>query len=101
LAAAELASAVCVEHDSGKVADAQSSGKRQPAAIRDLLRAGSTSETPHFAHLAMCEVSESNKAPIVPPLGWALSKPMRNKFPAIFDDCGNQAELTGLEMALE
>jgi hypothetical protein len=30
-----------------------------------------------------------------------LSKPMREKFPAIFDDCGNQAELTGLETALE
>jgi hypothetical protein len=121
LAAAELASAVCVERDTVKVTAAQSSEKKQqPAAISDLLvaKAGSTSgtsgqapsaaaapttlsETPHFAHLAMCEVSENNKAPIVPPLGWALSKPMRDKFPAIFDDCGNQAELTGLETALE
>jgi len=120
LAAAELASAVCVERDTVKVAAAQSSEKQQPAAISDLLVAkpNSTSGTPgqgpsaaaasitpsvtpHFAHLAMCEVSENNKAPIVPPLGWALSKPMRDKFPAIFDDCGNQAELTGLEMALE
>jgi hypothetical protein len=99
LAAAELASAVCVERD--KVTDAQSSDKRQPSAIKDLLRAGPTSETPHFAHLAMCEVSESTKAPIVPPLGWALSKPMRDKFSEIFYDCGNQAELAGLEMALE
>jgi hypothetical protein len=119
LAAAELASAVCVERDTVKVA-AQPSEKQQPAAISDLLVAkpNSTSGmpgqgpsaaaasitpsvTPHFAHLAMCEVSENNKAPIVPPLGWALSKPMRDKFSAIFDDCGNQAELTGLEMALE
>jgi hypothetical protein len=119
LAAAELASAVCVERDTIKAAS-QSGEKLQPAAISDPLvaKAGSTSgmpgqmrsvasatttprETPHFAHLAMCEVSENNKAPIVPPLGWVLSKPMRERFPAIFDDCGNQAELTGLETALE
>jgi hypothetical protein len=117
LAAAELASAVCAERDSSKVAEA--SKKQQPMAISDLLvaRAGSTvtphqlptsapvpptpNETPHFAHLAMCEVSDSNTAPIVPPLGWALSKPMREKFREILRDCGNRAELTGLEMALE
>jgi len=119
LAAAELASAVCVERDTVKAAAAQSAERQPPAAISDPLvaKAGSTtettgrvpsaapattpSETPHFAHLAMCEVSENNKAPIVPPLGWALSKPMRDKFPAIFDDCGNQAELAGLETALQ
>jgi hypothetical protein len=120
LAAAELASAVCVERDTIKAAASQAGEKQQPAAISDPLvaKAGSTSgtpgqvpsgasapatpsETPHFAHLAMCEVSENNKAPIVPPLGWVLSKPMREKFPAIFDDCDNKAELTGLEMALE
>jgi hypothetical protein len=66
LAAAELASAVCAERDSGK---------EQAPAIDDLLApraaptetAGqlptaapvppTTKETPHFAHLAMCEVS--------------------------------------------
>jgi len=48
----------------------------------------------------MCEVSEIGKAPIVPPLGWALSKPMRDKFPQIIADCGNQAELDRLEEAL-
>ena len=120
LAAAELASAVCVERDTIKAAASQAGEKQQPAAISDPLvaKTGSTSgtpgqvpsgasapatpsETPHFAHLAMCEVSENNKAPIVPPLGWVLSKPMREKFPAIFDDCDNKAELTGLEMALE
>jgi hypothetical protein len=120
LAAAELASAVCVERDAKKAAATQSGEKQQPAAISDPLVAkaasapGQSSQLPpsasptpmessgttHFAHLAMCEVSENKKAPIVPPLGWVLSKPMRDKFSAIFDDCGNQTELAGLENAL-
>jgi len=50
--------------------------------------------------LAMCEVSENDKAPIVPPLGWVLSKPMRDKFPDIIDDCGNRPELDQLEAVL-
>jgi hypothetical protein len=49
----------------------------------------------------MCEASDSGRAPIVPPLGWALSKPMRDKFGAILKDCGNGEELDGLEMALQ
>jgi hypothetical protein len=117
LAAAELASAVCVERDSIQATTSQPSHEQRPAAINDLLigKANAAADTPgrtapiqikpgeapHFAHLAMCEVSENNKAPIAPPLGWALSQPMRNKFSAIFDDCGNGAELTGLEEALD
>jgi hypothetical protein len=119
IAAAELASAVCVERDAVRAAQ-QSADKQPPAAMNDLLVAKTDSkrvasgqtppaplapnapkQTPHFAHLAMCEVSEINRAPIVPPLGWVLSKPMREKFAAIFDDCGNPAELVGLEMALQ
>lgn len=47
----------------------------------------------------MCEVSENGNAPIVPPLGWVLSKPMREQFPNILKDCGNDAELAA-EIAL-
>jgi hypothetical protein len=120
LAAAELASAVCVERNDIKAATPQSNQQQKPAAISDPLgakpaainvtpgQAPSTTSTParprvkpHFAHLAMCEVAEIKRAPIVPPLGWVLSKSLRDQFPAIFDDCGNDTELTGLETALE
>jgi hypothetical protein len=48
---------------------------------------------PNLAHLAMCDVSENGKAPIVPPLGWVLSELMRDSFQNIIADCGNEAEL--------
>jgi hypothetical protein len=118
LAAAELASAVCVERNNIKAAAPQSDQQQKPAAISDPLAAKPAAinvtpgqaaistparprAKPHFAHLAMCEVAEIKRAPIVPPLGWVLSRSLRDQFPAIFDDCGNEAELTGLEMALE
>jgi hypothetical protein len=113
LAAAELASAVCVERDFVKAEAAQSDQKLRPAAISDPLIAKvpttqkavptpiDANAKPHFAHLAMCEVSEISKAPIVPPLGWALSQPMRDKFSNIIDDCGNRTELDDLEKALK
>jgi hypothetical protein len=49
----------------------------------------------------MCERSDTGAAPIVPPLGWVLSKPMRQQFPNILKDCGNDAELKQLEAALD
>lgn len=119
LAAAELASAVCAERNAIKAAPSQPAQAQQPAAINDLLigkadpagRAGqmqpsmpsqiTSGEAPHFAHLAMCQVSENNKAPIAPPLGWVLSEPLRKKFSEIFDDCENQSQLSDLEAALE
>jgi hypothetical protein len=118
LAAAELASAVCAERNTIKAIPSQPKQVQQPAAVNDLMMGkasagGGTAgqvtpaaplvpaEAPHFVHLAMCQVSDSNKAPIVPPLGWVLSKPMRDKFREIFDDCGNQGELARLETALE
>jgi hypothetical protein len=120
LAAAELASAVCAEQRALRAPAQQAGQKQEPAAIDDLLAAGNVPQDsksiqapaeagsestrsraePHFAHLAMCEVSETVKAPIVPPLGWVLSKPMREKFPQIIADCGNQPELDRLEEML-
>lgn len=120
LAAAELAAAVCAEQTASR-APAPEVGQKQPAPINDPLMAVTASRDsssnrastkaasastvpiaePHFAHLAMCEVSENGKAPIVPPLGWALSKPMREKFPKIIADCNNQAELDRLEEVLD
>ena len=120
LAAAELASAVCAEQRALKASGRQAGQKQEPAAIDDLLAAGNVPQdsnsiqastkagsdstrsraAPHFAHLAMCEVSDSGKAPIVPPLGWVLSKPMKKKFPHIIEDCGNQPELDQLEEVL-
>jgi hypothetical protein len=120
LAAAELASAVCAEQEASKTPAPQISPKQGPAPLNDLLIAGSASRDsnsvqastttasdsarsgaePLFAHLAMCEVSETGEAPIVAPLGWALSKPMREKFPKIIGDCGNRAELDRLEEGL-
>src|SRR5262249_32650270 len=119
LAAAELASAVCAEQDASRTPAPQVGPKQEPAPLNDLLIARSARDInsvqastttapdstrsgaePHFAHLAMCEVSEIGEAPIVPPLGWALSKPMREKFPKIIGDCNNQAELDRLEEAL-
>jgi hypothetical protein len=76
---------------------ADTAGQAAPAAPIEL----KPEEAPHFAHLAMCEVSETGNAPINPPLGWVLSKPMRDKFTEIFKDCGNGAELAGLEAALD
>jgi len=118
LAAAELASAVCAEREALRAPAPQVGQRQEPAPINDSLLAATPSRDsiqsatttasastrsiaePHFAHLAMCEVSEIGKAPIVPPLGWALSKPMRDKFPQIIADCGNKEELDRLEEAL-
>jgi hypothetical protein len=120
LAAAELAAAVCTERraPSQSASAVQASLPRsQPAAINDLLEVASKSigqpsvtnsppltmygAAPHFAHLVMCDVSDIGKAPIVPPLGWVLSKPMRDSFQKIIADCGNEAELGRLEQALD
>ena len=97
LAASELASAICAERNTIKSPAAQPRQVPQPAAVNDLMvgkasASGGTAsqgtpvapltpaEAPHFVHLAMCQVPDSkDKAPIVPPLGWVLSKPMRQE----------------------
>ncbi|TYL92606.1 hypothetical protein FXB40_24515 [Bradyrhizobium rifense] len=108
LAAAELAASVCDERELSRVeAKLQSKGlnllapvtnTQDPAPIQRWSRARAE---PHFSHLAMCEVSENGNAPIVPPLGWVLSKPMREQFPNILKDCGNDTELNSLEAVLD
>ena len=117
LAAAELAAAVCSEQQPSNPSASNTAQKQTPPAIYDLLatatksRAGTPTTAsptsaranlgPHFAHFAMCDTSEIGKAPIVPPLGWVLSKPMREMFPKILADCGNEDERKGLMEALD
>jgi hypothetical protein len=110
LAAAELADSVCAERDA-----LRREAKSPPVGLNLLLRTTKTLEPtpniqssparpnaePYFAHLAMCEASENGGAPIVPPLGWVLSKPLRAQFPNILRDCGNDTELKNLEAALD
>lgn len=55
---------------------------------------------PHFAHLAMCEVSDDGKPGVTPPLGWVLSDQTRRRFKQILADCGNQKQVNGLAHAL-
>jgi hypothetical protein len=112
LADAELASSICAEQN-----DARRSGEQEGAtrsALKDPLRSPSgegpttmpSSETsasalqgnePLFVHVAMCDRSENNQAPIVPPLGWVLSRSMQERFGDILKDCGNASELERLE----
>lgn len=118
LAAAELASAVCTERNTIKPVPSGPTEMQQPAAVADPMMGKTSvgtdktshfvaaaplrpSEAPHFVHLAMCQVSDSNRAPIVPPLGWVLSKPMQKNFTAILKDCENEREVSRLRMALE
>ncbi|MGJ5178784.1 hypothetical protein ACQR16_27840 [Bradyrhizobium oligotrophicum] len=124
LAAAALASAICAERNTiwftrdpqvtgsnarpnssltARASQAASDSASQTKSEPDLTAA----EAPHFSHLAMCAISDNvdpagrPKPSIVPPLGWVLSKPLRDKFPAILDDCGNERELARLEAALD
>jgi uncharacterized membrane protein len=55
-------------------------------------------EKPYFAHLAMCK--EGQPAPVQPPLGWVLSKETRAAFGELLKQCGNDHELSQLEIAL-
>ncbi|WP_407175473.1 hypothetical protein [Bradyrhizobium sp. STM 3562] len=110
LAAAELAASVCAERDGPR-----RQAKSLPVGFNLLVRPIKSQDPvpaiqsnphrpgaePYFAHLAMCEVSENGEAPIKPPLGWVLSKPMRKQFPNILKDCGNDTELKELEAAIE
>jgi len=55
-------------------------------------------EKPYFAHLAMCK--EGQPAPVQPPLGWVLSKETQAAFGELLKQCGNDDELSQLEIAL-
>jgi hypothetical protein len=54
--------------------------------------------SPYFAHIAMCK--EGQPAPIQPPLGWVLSKATQKDFGRLLEQCGNDHELSQLEIAL-
>jgi hypothetical protein len=55
-------------------------------------------DNPYFAHLAMCE--EGQPAPVQPPLGWVLSQATQEAFGKLLNQCGNDHELSQLEIAL-
>jgi hypothetical protein len=100
IAAEELASSIC--QGKGKVQEAlQNSFQRNVAdSTTGSTKTEGTQDQPHFAHMAMCEVSKDGKPGISPPLGWVLSDRTRNQFKDILNDCGNPQELTRLESAL-
>ena len=59
------------------------------------------SNSPYFAHLAMCRVGKPESlTPIQPPLGWVLSKATQDHFHELLEPCENDAELRQLEIAL-
>jgi hypothetical protein len=104
IAAEDLASSVC----KGKN-DERQAVQNQPNVVADVTGSttiGSPQSPPHFAHLAMCEVSWNGKSGVTPkpgvtpPLGWVLSDRTREQFKGILDDCGNPDQLTGLVSAL-
>jgi hypothetical protein len=55
-------------------------------------------DNPYFAHLAMC--TEGDPPPVQPPLGWVLSEATQKAFGKLLEQCGNNHELSQLEIAL-
>jgi hypothetical protein len=49
-----------------------------------------------FFHLAMCHPDKPSEPHIVPPLGWVLSTPSRERIEAILGFCGNSSEMDRL-----
>ncbi len=128
-AAAELAVQICAEYPEPpkpapqSVAAPLSAGSQSPAASRSPPASQSpqtqtaaaldnaknesviqstpvqaSQENPYFAHLAMC--TEGDPPPVQPPLGWVLSNATRNAFSELLNQCGNDRELSQLEIAL-
>ena len=118
-AAAELAVQICAEYPepprsaSGSAPASQppraasQSPQTQTAATLDRAKnenvdqsppAAASHENPYLAHLAMC--MDGKPAPVQPPLGWVLSKATQDAFVDLLNQCGNDHELTQLEIAL-
>jgi hypothetical protein len=100
IAAEELAASVC----KGK-RDERQAVQNQPkinvvADVAGSSATGSPPSPPHFAHLAMCQVSTDGKPGVTPPLGWVLSGQTRDRFQHILGDCENPDQLKGLVSAL-
>jgi hypothetical protein len=112
LTAAELAVEVCAEfHNAPTLTiDARTlSPQTQTASTLDDSKDVSLAEakpvevksnSPYFAHLAMCKVGKPGKpTPIQPPLGSVLSKATQDHFQDLLEACENDAELRRLETA--
>jgi len=117
-AAAELAVQICAEYPEPPKLVPQSpavsqspptpqSPQTQTAAPLDKAKNESVSqstpgeashENPYFAHLAMC--TEGDPPPVQPPLGWVLSETTQKAFGKLLKQCGNDYELSQLEIAL-
>jgi hypothetical protein len=120
-AAAELAVQICTEFSkpaertSEPTLASQSSARpatlqspqTQTAAVLDKAKhesvnnsppAKASHKNPYFAHLAMCK--EGQPAPVQPPLGWVLSQATQKAFGELLNQCGNDDELSQLEIAL-
>jgi hypothetical protein len=86
---------------------ASQSPQTQTAAALDKAKNGSVSqstpveaskENPYFAHLAMC--TDGQPPPVQPPLGWVLSNATQKAFGELLWRCGNDQEISQLEIAL-
>jgi hypothetical protein len=111
-AAAELAVQICAEYPeppkpASQLAAAPQPPQTQTAAPLDKAKNESVSqsipvearhENPYSAHLAMC--TEGDPPPVQPPLGWVLSNATRMAFGELLKQCGNDHELSQLEIAL-
>ena len=102
IAAAELAASICQGERKVEVALQNAIERKTTADANESssTAAGGKNDSPHFTHMAMCEISSDGKAGISPPLGWVLSDRTRSKFSRILRDCGNPKELSLLEQAL-
>ena len=102
IAAAELAASICQGKRKVEVALTDALQRKTTADASGSIPtvASSGNDSPHFTHMAMCEISPNGRPSINPPLGWVLSDRTRSKFSSILGDCGNPEELSALEKAL-
>jgi hypothetical protein len=118
-AAAELAVQICAEYPGPQLAAAPRSAvsqsppssqspqtqtatplrdKAKNESVSESTTVGASYENPYFAHLAMC--TEGDPPPIQPPLGWVSSTATQKAFGELLNQCGNDHELSQLEIAL-
>jgi len=72
--------------------------KAKHESVKNSPPAKASHENPYFAHIAMCK--EGLPTPVQPPLGWVLSKATQEGFGQLLEQCGNDHELSQLEIAL-
>jgi hypothetical protein len=75
--------------------------KAKKESVSQSTPAEASHDNPYFAHLAMCTHHEPDEAaPVQPPLGWVLSSATQQAFEDLLHQCGNDQELSQLEIAL-